>query len=813
MSEKLTVEGTTSIVSQPYELLQRLRRAQLFVSGTGNLRYRRFLRWALNAVLLLTAVLIFIPLHFGMPINGLDPSWQFAMEEAVARHMAIGTDLAFTFGPYASVFTHLYHPLTYSLMLTTLLCIAVAFWVTTVILAKPGRAPWILLLYGALLAFPYFRTQPLLLCYPLLAVLAIHELSHNDGFSNGLRLVIAAIVLAPLGMLALVKGSLLLVSVAMMGPCLLLLLRQKKYALFAVCCAVPIVVAILAWVAAGQPLQSMPAYLWNTATIASGYTEAMSTPGNASEIIVYLGVALLQLAIIMRAKQVSVESRALFGLCCFLLLLMAFKGGFVRHDGHALLAAHSLLLTALALTMIGRFAGQPVVLLASIAAWAFITSHYQRPKLTTMAASVRSTFAAGNAVLLHPAQTRVTLDKNFDAAIAAIKKKADFPVLEGTTDIYSFFQSYLIASGNEWKPRPVFQSYAAYAAPLALKNRDYLLSSQAPDNIIFNLQTIDNRLPMLDDGASWPVLLNRYEPTQIKNGYLYLRKAASNPESEDLRQISDGVYKTGEKVSVPDAHGPVFAEIAVKPTLLGRLVSIFFKPPQLAIELNFADGLNHRYRFVAGMGRSGFVISPLVQSTLDFALLYANPSLAKKRVASFTITLPNGGGWMWKERFTAAFKELPTKANIDLAKIYDFDGYVEEGSAQEAPIVTKCDGHIDLINEVRVKSESFTASVFFKVSGWLSKSTTTGQVPNTTLLVLTDSDGKRTFIKTRRRVRPDVATFFRKPTLKDSGFTSMTDVSKRDGNYTLQLGFLEDNRISICSKPEIKGHIQKPAER
>ena len=81
----------------------------------------------------------------------------------------------------------------------------------------------------------------------------------------------------------------------------------------------------------------------------------------------------------------------------------------------------------------------------------------------------------------------------------------------------------LIASGSPWSPRPTIQSYVAYSEQLARINRDHLLGIRAPRNLAFKVEPLDDRMPALEDGASWSVILRNYRPVQFLNGFLILR--------------------------------------------------------------------------------------------------------------------------------------------------------------------------------------------------------------------------------------------------------------------------------------------------
>ncbi|MBV8351256.1 MAG: hypothetical protein JOZ21_03155, partial [Verrucomicrobia bacterium] len=57
-------------------------------------------------------VLLIMPLSPSFPGVGLDLSWEYALNEAVARHLVFGRDIVFTLGPLGFVFANMYHPAT-----------------------------------------------------------------------------------------------------------------------------------------------------------------------------------------------------------------------------------------------------------------------------------------------------------------------------------------------------------------------------------------------------------------------------------------------------------------------------------------------------------------------------------------------------------------------------------------------------------------------------------------------------------------------------------------------------------------------------
>ncbi|WP_192561945.1 hypothetical protein [Pseudomonas gozinkensis] len=76
-----------------------------------------FLDKGIRLFLIFTIFCVFIPPNPTVPMEVLDNSWMFGMNQATAQHLAFGRDIIFTFGPYASIYTKEYHPATDLLML------------------------------------------------------------------------------------------------------------------------------------------------------------------------------------------------------------------------------------------------------------------------------------------------------------------------------------------------------------------------------------------------------------------------------------------------------------------------------------------------------------------------------------------------------------------------------------------------------------------------------------------------------------------------------------------------------------------------
>ena len=96
----------------------------------------QLLLWACLAWIFLLARLW--PTRPLFPGDGLDYSWQFAMDFATAHKMAIGRDVVFTYGPYADLASRLYNPATRTLNMLAMALLAASLAVPLAALARPA---------------------------------------------------------------------------------------------------------------------------------------------------------------------------------------------------------------------------------------------------------------------------------------------------------------------------------------------------------------------------------------------------------------------------------------------------------------------------------------------------------------------------------------------------------------------------------------------------------------------------------------------------------------------------------------------------
>jgi hypothetical protein len=652
--------------------------------------------------LTITAVAVFIPLSPTMPSRGIDPSYRFAMSQAVARHLSFGREVMFTYGPYASIGTRTYDPATDRRMMWGSFLLAVSY-ITAVLFLAHGQKRYLILLL--LLFFATFGVgELLLLSYPFLLVLCVLKQTNSDDLDKGRALnwrqLLAVVVMwSTLGLLPLVKGIVLLPFAASVVIPSALLMYRARFRQALLLLLTPIAASLAFWIIAGQSLGDFSGFLRGTILLTSGTTEALATswsvlPGMVGDglVIVFLVVSGLILLSVSRSSRLTTTSKWALGLLCAVFLLVSFKHGFVAvmnvSGAFAALTVYILiigflcmdryLVWSLSIVMVITAATSPIhdpVLVKEVherfgvgAAW---TGGEGRSDILAFcleratAAYSRNTFKrtwstyseAGKGLYSRVIQSN-DLDNQFAEAKSSIRNDYALPALKGTVDIYEYDQSVLLATDNTWNPRPVIQSLAAYNSALASLDEQHLRGRDAPDWVLFDLQTIDGHLPSLDDGLSWPALLDNYTFISYDGQFVFMRKNRFIHPNSSYDDVSTKTYKTGATVVLPKTDGLLFAEVDLKPTLAGRLLIALFTPPQLHIVLGLENGKTRTFRVVSEMMRTGVLLSPLVSNTGEFASLMARSKHPQDedRVRTISIAPSYGGSVYWSGTYELTLK-------------------------------------------------------------------------------------------------------------------------------------------------------------
>jgi len=107
----------------------------------------------------------------------------------------------------------------------------------------------------------------------------------------------------------------------------------------------------------------------------------------------------------------------------------------------------------------------------------------------------------------------------------------------------------------------------------------------------------------------------------------------------------------------------IWASIEVKRSLSGNIIHQIYKSPHILMEIHTNDNTTHVFQIVPELGKSGFLLSPLVKNNLSFVRLYPEGRKnieveAANNVRSIKVVSPEAPDFFWEKTFTLSLWAL-----------------------------------------------------------------------------------------------------------------------------------------------------------
>jgi hypothetical protein len=562
------------------------------------------------------------------PGPGLENSWHAALHMALHDGISFGNHLIFTYGPlgFLSAPTLWYSDtgtiaVIYALLVRIALA-AAAFAGARRSYGTLGGAMVALLVVGASgLRFEHETPSLVLEELPALSLEIVPFLVFSvwvvDRVADRRRLLVF------LGLAGAIAGVELLnkVSVGLAFTVLTVITalaaRGRRGENLIVSLGALIVALLASWAATGQSLGALPAYVHSSAQIGSGYAAAMSWEEAGLGWQYPVGAVAfafgLAAALHMTADDGSRRRRwgivALWIAFCYL----EFKEAFVRHDQiHGPVYFVALLVGFLAFRWRGAWRLVGFGLTGALLAFVLLAQD----------SSVSALFdpnRAGTAIdqlgeVFNPAE-RDAITARGRAAIEAAYRPGPVTLglLEGKTVHVAPYQTSVVwAYELDWRPLPVFQSYAAYTTGLDETDADALSSPRAPQRILRNLDPSgprqETRVQAFDEGLATRTILCRYVELRTTPDWQVLGLGPNRCQTPvPLTTFARVRADWGQVVQVPpppNDHSFVFVRISgVGVGGFERLTALLYRP---AVREIVFDGVAHRLR--EGTAADGLIL-------------------------------------------------------------------------------------------------------------------------------------------------------------------------------------------------------------
>jgi hypothetical protein len=509
------------------------------------------------------------------PGVGLDPSWNAGLAMGVEQGLHWGKDIVFTYGPLGFLQTQLVWftgqtvlSFLYSGVVYIVFCVGLVW-------AVGRRLPLVL---ACVAAFACVTVLPLLEMSLLSAVFACFWLLEEGAERTPRRLdafvVAGATFAAPAALIKLSTGPLvaLVLLIALIGA----RAGARRIVAYLVLLAAELLVL---WLATGQSLGDVPAFVSHTIQISSGYSSAMLRSTDvaawkvaaASAAAIALTVALVLAA--WRAPWRDDRGRRAGAVLVALAAFAIYKEGIVRVDaGHlTVYFANAAILWVAVGFGIGRRWWVP-----AIALLVFAVSLPLRPAGTqdnlNFVSNVR--FAVDQArSLVSPERRAAAMEAGrhgmkgtYSLEPGALRALRGHSVAVEPWEIAAAW-----AYGLDWRPLPIFQNYSAYTPALDRLNAEAVEDPGGPERLLrenqlvvdaeFPTADLDDRFGGWDPPEQARAVLCNFAPLWEDERWQVLGRVGDRCGGErEIESVSAGA---GEAVDVP-TPGPgevVFARI------------------------------------------------------------------------------------------------------------------------------------------------------------------------------------------------------------------------------------------------------------
>lgn len=589
--------------------------------------------------------LVLLPLDLDFPKSGLDPSWRFALDQLSSQSSRSWNEVLFTHGPFAFLTNGTYHPATYFFQLFFLCAITASFSYSMFLLLKSGAYSQALAIVTVqLILGPHvgeYLLASVLVTTSLLTVLNYYE--------TGTRILA---VWLPLSVLPLSKGTLLVLWTAvLLLTAVLLSLSRKPLTAFLLVIS-QLAGSVASWAAIGFSFQELIHHVSGVLTLFSGYSEAMSTTGPGVQVVGGAAIVVVSVVaswVVSRGKPVL--WRIGFIALISIIIFLAFKSGFTRHDNHIFMFLFTGSVVLSLLSLRARFRQRLAVpgIVMVVVIGSFLAPYFV-PQFSVIN-SFNEVSNRVNALIRQvstPTAYKEELDNTFALAVENIAENYRVnDYCPRASDIYPSEQAAL-ASNPSWDPRPTFQSYSAYNEATQSENLAHLRQLPIGSQLLVDVSSIDNRLPLSDEPAVWWEFKENFEEVGSGSLGLCLEKTSNTPVQ--TLSISTINAVMDNKTPVIDNQGHFFdgLQILVEKNFLGQLLSVVYKPNILMISMQLEDGEKVEYRLVPST--QNHPVPVLLRSSGELSA-WLTTSEPQSRVKSITIREKGIPFSTWKNEY------------------------------------------------------------------------------------------------------------------------------------------------------------------
>ena len=230
---------------------------------------------------------------------------------------------------------------------------------------------------------------------------------------------------------------------------------------------------------------------------------------------------------------------------------------------------------------------------------------------------------------------------------------------DASVDILPWESSLLILNGMNYTPRPVLQSYQAYTGKLDQLNADWYNSYEAPEYVLYSINSIDQHYSFFDDTQLKKILHNRYysiHEFSCGKEEIILFKRSKVQMQKDFRKVLTEERNINDTIQIPVSKYPLMVKINMQYSLIGEFQKALLRAPYSVMEMHVGDSTTVSCQTAALVLEGGVFIDRYINNR-DDAVKYFNEQADKiNKIKS--IQLQVGNTLCWKDKVICEWYEL-----------------------------------------------------------------------------------------------------------------------------------------------------------
>ncbi|WP_155266727.1 hypothetical protein [Selenomonas ruminantium] len=573
-----------------------------------------------NKVILLIYGVLTLPIFYGRIANGLDPSWSYALNKMIGlENIKFGRDVVFTYGPMGFLCApeYLNDCFKFAAIIFIMLFVGQMVVFYKCYLNKSNNISLYIALITMFLGNILVSADIFIQYCILLSLLALWKDINNNFTAIYFTF---AVTIAFFYKWSVTIGILASICIFILAK---LYLREfRRLWLF----LLPIITSILCYMLYNPSVSDFIRYVYGSWQVAVGFNTAMSVDLNdAYAAWMFLLILLYSILLLMQLYCRDINNFIAMMLLAPV-MFMSYKHGYVRADGHVIHACSELLMEFAILILVFNFRDiydgvvkkrKKEITQAGIIMGIFLVMFFNYEMDIKPLDSLR------NRIHNIPTAVYTIRESQFKKNVAGLDRIPEEFVKEiGTSSFTSFpWEISFIEPAGEMSKQfiPLFglQAYSIYTSYLDAHTAEWIADKNKPEYIIFKLDTIDGRIPLMEVPATWKVIQDNYHISKYDKatGYCLLKR------DDTLAGVRTGNIRSEEI----NKNAVIFAddcdEIRLKANLSkkGQIVKTIWKIPEVKATITYSDGTERTGRVILDNLRNGITVNGM---PYDYDTLY-----------------------------------------------------------------------------------------------------------------------------------------------------------------------------------------------